>query len=176
MPLNQLARQRVKPAMKNKYRRLLLRSRYRESKAKQVIGISLRINVLCPQFPGYKTNSNVAVCPTFRLNKISAILPIRNAVIAFIRHIKGRQNGNYTPKQINGEFNKVDNTYIPNEWLSNNCRGARIWLIVVKANLCVFNIAFCVVVWCISENTHHCNQKNKVNDTDNFYISEKTLY
>lgn len=33
MPLNQLARQRVKPAMKNKYRRLLLRSRYKESKA-----------------------------------------------------------------------------------------------------------------------------------------------
>lgn len=52
----------------------------------------------------------------------------------------------------------------------------RIWLIVVKANLCVFDIAFCVVVWCISENTHHCNQKNKVNDTDNFYIGEKTLY
>lgn len=90
MPLNQLARQRVKPAMKNKYRRLLLRSRYRESKAKQVIGISLRTNVLCPQFPGYKTNNNVAVSPTFWLNKISAILPVRNAVIAFIRHIKGR--------------------------------------------------------------------------------------
>ena len=49
-------------------------------------------------------------------------------------------------------------------------------MIVVKANLCVFDIAFCVVVWCISENTHHCNQKNKVNDTDNFYISDKTLY